>query len=203
MDNVHINHRSRLRERYMKLGADGLDAHELLELFLFDAIPRVDTNPIAHRLLERFGSLWGVFNASESELTEVKGIGEHAAGYIASAHKEFCRRTEKALTEYPMSTFEHVSNYLIWHRRCICASNEIVSAVITDEDMHFRLTEDYPCLSPEQIADGCRAAGGECVILGVGDGVLSPPADELNRYGVCFCDVIKISGFNAESIFDN
>jgi len=76
---LHKNHRERLRKRYETSGLDDFEDHMILELLLFDAIPRVDTNPIGHRLLDRFGTLDGVFSASEEELCEVKGIGKASA----------------------------------------------------------------------------------------------------------------------------
>lgn len=48
---------------------------QYLEMILFYCIPRVDTNPIAHRLLDKFGSIRDVFEASEEELISVKGMG--------------------------------------------------------------------------------------------------------------------------------
>jgi DNA repair protein RadC len=65
---MHSNHRKRMRNRYYKAylsgsAVDGFADHEILEMFLFYAIPRQDTNPIAHRLMREFGSLNGVFSA--------------------------------------------------------------------------------------------------------------------------------------------
>ena len=48
---LHDGHRQRAKDRYRQLGADALADHELLELALFYAIPRQDTNETAHRLL--------------------------------------------------------------------------------------------------------------------------------------------------------
>ncbi len=64
----HENHRARLRERYTKNGIDSFTECEILELLLFYAVPRKDTKPLAHHLLDEFGSLSGVFNASDDEL---------------------------------------------------------------------------------------------------------------------------------------
>ena len=61
---------------------DALYDHEVLEIFLFNAFPRANTNPIAHALLESFGSLSGVFNASIEQLMTVKGVGRNVALYI-------------------------------------------------------------------------------------------------------------------------
>ncbi len=76
---IHEGHRKRLRERFVSHGLEGFHDINALELLLTYAIPRKDTNEIAHRLLEQFGSLQGVFHASYQELQEVDGIGEQAA----------------------------------------------------------------------------------------------------------------------------
>lgn len=79
---VHDGHRERLRERFLEHGLDNFNELNALELLLFYAIPRRDTNPIAHALLDRFGSLHAVFDASVRELCEVEGVGESAAVLI-------------------------------------------------------------------------------------------------------------------------
>ena len=77
--NVHKGHRQKVRQRYLANGLEGEPAHNVLELLLFYAIPYKDTNPIAHALIDRFGSLSGVFRAGVPELASVKGMGENAA----------------------------------------------------------------------------------------------------------------------------
>ena len=79
---VHDGHRDRLRQSYLEHGLQGMNDINALELLLFYAIPRRDTNETAHRLLERFGSLDGVFSATLEELKEVEGIGENAAALL-------------------------------------------------------------------------------------------------------------------------
>jgi DNA repair protein RadC len=69
-------HRQRLRERFMKGGADALPDYELLELVLFRAIPRRDTKDLAKRLIARFGSFAEVINAPEARLREVSQVGD-------------------------------------------------------------------------------------------------------------------------------
>ena len=77
--NIHEGHRERLRQSFRKDELAGFDSIRSLELLLQYAIPRRDTNPIAHALLDRFGSLQEVFDASEQELLQVEGIGPSAA----------------------------------------------------------------------------------------------------------------------------
>ncbi len=80
---MHDGHRERLRERFQKNGLAGFADHETLELLLFYAIPRVNTNDIAHRLIAKFGSLSGVLAAQQKDLATVAGIGENSATLIS------------------------------------------------------------------------------------------------------------------------
>ena len=76
---VHAGHRQRMREEFLRSGAAGMPDHRLLELILFYAIPQGDVNPLAHRLVEHFGSLAGVFHATYDQLVEVPGVGPSTA----------------------------------------------------------------------------------------------------------------------------
>lgn len=77
--NVHEGHRERLRQRFLSEGLDNFQDHNVLELLLFYSVPLKDTNEEAHNLMDTFGSLSGVFDASFEELCSVKGIGERSA----------------------------------------------------------------------------------------------------------------------------
>jgi DNA repair protein RadC len=76
---MHEGHRQRIRRRVIEGGLDSFEPHQILELLLFYSIPRKDTNEIAHKLIDRFGSLSGVFEADIPELCKIKGISENSA----------------------------------------------------------------------------------------------------------------------------
>ena len=78
-ESIHKGHRERLKQRFLEEGLDNFTDIQVLELLLFYAIPRSDTNPIAHSLLEHFGSLSRVLEADVEELKKVPGIKDHAA----------------------------------------------------------------------------------------------------------------------------
>ncbi len=80
---IHDGHRQRLKERFLSEGLDSFNDIQVLELLLFYAVPRQDTNPIAHALLERFGTLAQVLEAPVSELEKVNGVGHNAAGLLS------------------------------------------------------------------------------------------------------------------------
>ena len=79
---VHTGHRKRVKEEFLARGLEGLPDHRVLELLLFYAIPQGDVNPLAHALLDHFGTLSDVFHATYEELLKVRGIGPNAAVLI-------------------------------------------------------------------------------------------------------------------------
>lgn len=111
---THQGHRSRLKNRFLHEGLEHFDEANVLELLLFYAIPQKDTNPIAHELLNRFGSLAGVLEAPVSALEQVPGVGAHAATLLslitATARYYMINRT--AHTEI-LSTVSQCGDYLV------------------------------------------------------------------------------------------
>lgn len=79
MPSIHTGHRSRVKTEFLTRGLEGWPDHRVLELLLFYALPQGDVNGLAHALMERFGSLAGVLDASPDELQKVPGVGEHTA----------------------------------------------------------------------------------------------------------------------------
>lgn len=111
--NPHKNHRARVQQRVSELGLAGMAEHEVLEYLLFFVLPRRDTNPIAHALIQRFGSFAGVMEASEEELTSVDGIGPAAAHFLHAVqlvdnYYANHRKPKKIALDKPQNAVEYV-----------------------------------------------------------------------------------------------
>lgn len=94
----HDGHRTRI---IRKLDSGILLDHEVLEILLFNAIPRRNTNDLAHKLLARFKTIQGVFAASVSELQEVDGIGSSVAAYLRCIGVFYEKYYSVRLEEFP------------------------------------------------------------------------------------------------------
>ena len=81
---LHSGHRDRMRTRFRIANSiDGFEEHEVLEMLLYNIIPRVNTNETAHRLLSRFGNIRSVLSADVTELCKVEGVGVKCAEQLA------------------------------------------------------------------------------------------------------------------------
>ena len=112
--NVHAQHRQRMRDRFLSQGLEGFQEHQILEMLLFYSIPRIDTNVIAHRLIDRFGSLRGVLDADYKDLITVDGVGDSSAcliKFIAATSRSYLLSEAKSNDSY--DTAEKIGNYLI------------------------------------------------------------------------------------------
>ena len=106
--------------------------HNLLELLLFYSIPRKDTNELAHRLIETFGSLNGVFNASYDRLAEVEGMGDSSA-LLLSVIPGICRRYIEGMLNgktVNLSDTESAGNYIV--NKFYGCNNEVFYMVCLD-----------------------------------------------------------------------
>ena len=92
---LHAGHRQRVKAEFLARGLEGWPDHRALELLLFYAIPQGDVNGLAHDLIDRFGSLAGVLDASADELRKVPGVGEHTALLLRLIPALGCRYREE------------------------------------------------------------------------------------------------------------
>ncbi|MBE6529147.1 MAG: hypothetical protein E7680_00890 [Ruminococcaceae bacterium] len=110
---MHEEHRKRMRERFLLSGFDGFSDHEILECLLYFSIPRSDTNELAHKLMERFGSIRNLLEATPEELAAEDGIGERSV-FLFKLTCETLRRYAKDTLVVPPAfrTLSSISEYL-------------------------------------------------------------------------------------------
>lgn len=124
----HSGHRERLRRRFIDNGLDGFEEHQALELYLFYAIPRRDTNPLAHRLLERYRNIGGVCDAPIDELERDFGLSESAAALLKLLPEMSRLYNESKLSDTNLIDPETVGDMIA--RRFIGRTSEAVALLL-------------------------------------------------------------------------
>lgn len=115
-EQIHKNHRERLKKRFLDEGLDGFTDFQALELMLFYCIPRRDTNEIAHELMEKFGSLSAVLDARVEDLMKIDYISLNAATYLKML-PQVARRymVDSANQKKVLRTIDECGDYLMSH----------------------------------------------------------------------------------------
>lgn len=128
---THKGHRQRMKDRFVNHGLDNFDDHNVLELLLFYSIPQKDVNPVAHKLLDHFGSLAAVFDASRDELVKIDDIGDSTATLL-SLIPALSRRYQISKTSLDniLATTKDIGNYLL--PRFLGYREEVVYLVCMD-----------------------------------------------------------------------
>ncbi len=140
---LHKGHRERVRRKFIKSGFEGFEEHEILEMLLFYSVPRVDTNVIAHRLIDKYHSLSAVCDADIEDLTETDGVSESSAvllkmvpklakAYMNSAGRNICLNSYKAVCEYFKSQFIGETDEKI-RTACVDDKLRLISSAVVAE----------------------------------------------------------------------
>jgi len=218
---VHDGHRARRKKQFREHGLDAFAPHEALELLLFYAIPRTDTNPVAHRLIERFGSLAGVLSATPEQLAEVEGVGENAATLL-SLVTALCRRAriDAAQGAAILSDAEHVGAFFCGlfqgvheerlYEACLDAKGKLLQC--------FKVADgsvDTVNINMRRIVENALKCGASAVVLSHNhpSGVALPSPDDnaatlmvynaLRTVGVALTDHIIVADDDFVSLRDN
>ncbi len=142
---IHDGHRERLKNKFLRTFGEGLEDHELIELLLFYGIPRVNTNEIAHRLFNRFGTIRGVLDAGIDDLCSVDGVGLNSSVLIkvvaSLAGRYYLQSCDKRKA---FVTFSQIAEYL--KALYIGASKEIIYLLLFNNSMKL--------IADERIGEG-------------------------------------------------
>lgn len=164
MDNTHKNHRERMYKRLKQNGVSAFFDHELLEMLLYFAVPRGDTNPTAHKLISEFKSLDGVLKADEADLKSIEGIGDKTAmlllliGEISRRSKMTVRPTDsfriknaETAAKYCSSLFTN-KKYECFHAVCV----DIKGCVISDGYICEGVIDEVPAYTRKIVETALR-----------------------------------------------
>lgn len=206
-ESCHTGHRDRLRQRFIRFGSDSLFDHELLECVLFYAMPRRNTNELAHNLIERFGDLKGVLNASPEEMKKVKGIGDAAAAFIGFL-RQMSEEYGSAVPAREMTaSYENISQYFRDHftgaaeKLCIihCPANN--TKLMFFKDKLLASEKESKGIVESLVLRQC-----DSVVIGInhGDGILTPDnadfdvvklfSEKLSPLDITVSDCIIVNG---------
>ncbi len=169
---LHMGHRRRMREQFLydEIG-DSSSAHELLELMLGYAIPRIDVNPLAHRLVDRFGDLTGVLRASSQELMSVPGMNEYTVCLLRLCNAMYRRQELEGLIKYPVyDTMDKLVTFLRPHFSGLNVER-VYLMVLNNSLRMIKLSSVADgcvnCCVPSvrRIVENCLYAGANCAVL--------------------------------------
>ena len=167
---LHDGHRARKKEQFRRHGLDGFADHEVLELLLYYAIPRRDTNETAHRLLQKFGSLQNVFSAGAEELARVEGVGESAALFLTLLPAVQKRAARSGGREKVLNSVDKCGRFfleLLAHQRqetlyqaCLDAKGKLLSCKRLSQG-----SADCTALSVRQVVENALLSDASAVVL--------------------------------------
>ena len=185
--NIHKGHREKVKKRYYDAGLTSMPDHNILELLLFFGIPQKDTNPIAHELIETFGSFSGVLEASKTDLQSVKGMTENAAcllslilpvykRYVSDLHKKKRKfETPKEMADYLRPFYLDTANERIYVLCFDLHDRMIACRVVSDGD------RDSSYLDCSKLASIVLEVKAKKIVLSHNhpNGTLIPSADDV------------------------
>ena len=167
----YSGHRDRLRQRFLKRGPGALADYEMLELLLFQAIPRRDTKPIAKALMARFGSYAAVLRADVNALVKVDGVGEAAAVALRAVADAAERLAREEVIDRPLiNSWDRLVNYLriaMTHHdteRFRVLFLDIRNKLIADEEQQTGTVNHTP-VYPREVIRRALELGASAIIL--------------------------------------
>lgn len=134
-DNIHKGHRERVRKKFLKTKLEGFSDIEKLEFLLFYARPGIDTNVIAHNLINKFKTIGRVFDASIEQLKEVDGISEATAvliKLIPEMSKEYINSKSELMV---MDNYKTVRDY--FKSQFVGERNELIKVACVDDKLRL------------------------------------------------------------------
>lgn len=167
----HLEHRQRLRRRFLTAGTDALADYELLELVLFAPIPRRDVKPLAKELIQKFGSFADVIAAPAERLKEVNGVGEVIVAALKTVDAAALRLARGRIVNRPvLSSWEALLDYCT--ATMARAQTEEIRIIFLDrknivlaDEVHQQGTVDHTPVYPREVMKRALELGASALIL--------------------------------------
>lgn len=125
----HAGHRERMRNLLRDSGIENMTSQQMLEMLLYQCLPRVDTNKLAGELLKTFDTFSGVINAPVNELMRIGGIGKSTAEFIHSLPL-FFRMYLDDMQNNNVRVFDSESAYKLIKNKFVGRKNEVIILMI-------------------------------------------------------------------------
>jgi DNA repair protein RadC len=170
-DPHYLDHRRRLRERFLTGGSDALADYELLEMVLFAAIPRRDVKPLAKNLIAKFGSFADVIAAPQGRLREIDGVGDAVIAALKMVEAAALKLSKARVIGRPaLSSWEALLDY------CAAAMSRAQTEefrvlfldrknVLITEEVHQQGTIDHTPVYPREVVKRALELGASALIL--------------------------------------
>jgi DNA repair protein RadC len=167
----YLDHRKRLREKFLKAGDSALADYELLELVLFAAIPRRDVKPLAKFLIDKFGGFANVVAAPPERLKEIPGVGDSVVAVLKTVEAAARRLAQgQVLNRAVLSSWDALLDYCaIAMGRNATEEFRVLfldrkNALIADE-VHQKGTVDHTPVYPREVVKRALELGASAIIL--------------------------------------
>lgn len=216
-DSVHSGHRSRMRKRFLETGFSGFQPHEVLEMILYYSIPRRDTNEIAHKLLNRFGSLHDVLCADPQVLIQEPYITENTAVLISMFRTVLQYDAASQMAGTVLDSYRKVRKFFI--DIYMLEMREVIRVALLDEKLRVlrceTVSEGHPSaaqMTVRQLTELAYRANSNTIILAHNHprGSAMPSGNDISatrhlvpilyQCGITLADHVIVSGDTAVSL---
>ena len=167
----YLDHRSRLRNRFLKQGISGLQPYEIIELFLTFVVPQKDVKPAAKEAINKFGSIKGFFDADEQELSQIPFFKEKPLAlrkfikeisllyYKQQAEQLPVTQSKEDLINYCKAKLGFLPNEEFW-----MISLDSKKAIVKEDLISKGLTDKTP-VYPKQVIEKAMKNGASSILL--------------------------------------
>lgn len=134
--NIHSNHRKRMRDK-LRTAPQLLTDHEVLEMLLYHAIPRGNTNPMAHELLNLGKTFKGILDLNSIQLKSVEGLGPSTETFLTVLREFYVRMEKQKLDKRHLKkiTMKNISEKL--HKTFFGLTEEKMIMLTLDNECHL------------------------------------------------------------------